>query len=82
MNYYSYTCQLAGYPAIFSIRYPPGYPASQMRIPGIKKAGSSGRISVASLLVGSQSPLGPMYGQFEYEFKLDVKYVVFYRLFN
>jgi hypothetical protein len=28
MNYWCYKYQLAGYPAIFNIRYPAGYPAN------------------------------------------------------
>jgi hypothetical protein len=35
MNYYNNIFYLAGYPAVFSIRYryPAGYPASQIRYP-------------------------------------------------
>jgi hypothetical protein len=55
---YGYIFNWAGYPAIFSIRYPASYPArypaSQIRYPvGYriqKKAGLSGRISGASLV--------------------------------
>jgi hypothetical protein len=53
MNFYIYIFLLAGYSAIFSIRYPVGYPASQIRYAAgywmSKKVGLSGRISGASL---------------------------------
>jgi hypothetical protein len=44
MNLYSLPFNLAGYPAIFSIWYPAGYPASQFWYPAedIKKAELSG----------------------------------------
>jgi hypothetical protein len=45
--------QIAGYPAIFSIRYPAGSGTSNpvsSRLPDIKEAVLSGRISGASLL--------------------------------
>jgi hypothetical protein len=33
MNYHNYIFKLAGYPAIFSARYPIAYPASKIRYP-------------------------------------------------